>query len=126
MQKVACIDVGLKRIGVAFLVSNIVMPQNPIFRKNRDQASNDVRELLKEWGINRLVVGYPQDIDMQNRIKHFVGLIKFDGEIEYQDEDFSSYEAKEMTKAQFKHKKDGKLDSISAQLILQRWVDKQH
>jgi putative Holliday junction resolvase len=123
MKKIASIDVGLKRIGVAFYLSGIVVPQSAILRKNRNQASNDVSNLLKEWSIDSLVVGFPNDEDMQNRIKHFVSLLEFDGDIFYQDEDFSSYEAKEMTKGQFKQKKDGKIDSISAKLILQRWVD---
>jgi putative Holliday junction resolvase len=123
MKKIASIDVGLKRIGVAFYLSGISVPQNAIMRKNRDQASSDVRNLLKEWGIDTLVVGYPSDIDMQNRIKHFTSLVDFGGEVFFQEEDFSSYEAKDMAKGQFKQKKDGKIDSLSAKLILDRWVD---
>jgi putative Holliday junction resolvase len=122
-MKIACIDVGLKRIGVALLLSDIAVPQDAIMRKNRNQASSDVSSFLKEWSVDKLVVGYPSDEDMQNRIRHFVSLLEFDKEIIYQDEDFSSYEAKEIAKGQFRQKKDGKIDSLSAKLILERWSE---
>ena len=126
-QKLACIDVGLKRIGLATcLASDIVTPQDAIIRKNRNQASREVDEFLTEWEIDKLIVGLPQDShtsqDMQNRIKHFTGLLKFTGEIAYMDESFSSYEAKEMMKGKVKQKRDGRIDSISAQIILQRYL----
>jgi putative Holliday junction resolvase len=60
---------------------------------------------------------------MKKKIEHFVNLIKFQGDIFYQDESFSSFEAKESMKGNIKQKRDGKIDSISAKIILQRWVD---
>ena len=54
-MKLASIDVGLKRIGVAIcLNSDIVIPQNAILRKNRNQAAKDVNMFLKEWEIEKL------------------------------------------------------------------------
>ena len=94
-------------------------------RKNRNQAAKDVSDFLKEWGIERLVIGLPQGSSkevMEKKIKHFVGLVDFDGEIEYVDKDFTSHEAKEATKGVMRHKKDGRLDSIAAQKILERYL----
>ena len=78
-MKLASIDVGLKRIGVAIcLTSNIVTPQPAIIRKNRNQAATDVNTFLKEWEIEKLIVGFPSSsIDMQNRINHFISLLEF-------------------------------------------------
>lgn len=126
-SRVAAIDVGLKRIGVAIsLDGKITLPQNPILRKNREQAARDVSKFLQEWQIDTLVVGIPQggssQEEMERRIKHFVGLLDFDGKIDYIDEGFTSYEAKEATKGIMRHKKDGRLDSIAAQKILERWL----
>ena len=59
---------------------------------------------------------------MQKRIKHFISLIKFQGEIKWQNEDFSSFEAKELSKGIFRHKKDGRIDSLSAYIILDRFL----
>jgi putative Holliday junction resolvase len=127
-MKIASIDVGLKRIGLAISLDNkMVFPQEAILRKNRNQASRDVGEFLKEWNIDKLVVGLPkggstQD-EMTRRIKHFVSLIDLkDIEVVYQNEAYSSMEAKELTKGVFRHKRDGKIDSISAQIILQRYL----
>ncbi|MBT8344029.1 MAG: Holliday junction resolvase RuvX [Sulfurovum sp.] len=127
-MKLASIDVGLKRIGVAIcLDGNIVMPQNAILRKNRNQAARDIKTFLEEWEIEKLVVGLPKDAEsseeMERRIKHFVSLLDLHIEVVYQDEQSSSIEAKELTMGQFKHKKDGKLDSIAAKIILERWLD---
>ena len=126
-MKLASIDVGLKRIGVAIcLDSTIVIPQNAILRKNRNQAARDVNTFLKEWEIQKLIVGLPLDAEsseeMERRIKHFVSLLDLNIPIDYQDEQSSSIEAKELTMGVFKHKKDGKIDSIAAKIILERWL----
>jgi putative Holliday junction resolvase len=122
--RLCAIDVGLKRIGVATSVfSDIVTPQVPILRKNRDQAANDVDKFLSENQIDKLIVGYPtSSVDMQNRIKHFVGLLKFEGAKVFVEEDMSSIEAEEQTKGIIKHQRDGKIDSIAASIILKRYL----
>jgi len=128
-MKIASIDVGLKRIGVAICLDNsIVFPQDAILRKNRVQASNEVSAFLQAWQIDTLVVGLPKDgsssEEMERRIKHFVSLLEVKAiEVVYQDEQGSSFEAKELIKTQFRDKRDGKLDSISAKIILERWLE---
>ena len=128
-MKLASIDVGLKRIGVAICLSgDIVMPQNAILRKNRNQAARDVNTFLKEWEIDKLIVGLPLDAasseEMERRIKRFVSLLELTIPVEYQDEQSSSIEAKELTQGVFRHKKDGKIDSIAAKIILERYLTK--
>ena len=128
MKRYACLDIGLKRIGVAIcLDETIVLPQDAIIRRNRKQASKDTRDFLLEWEIDSLIVGIPKDgsssEEMRRRIEHFVSLIDLnDIEIIYQDEQGSSYEAKELTMGQFRHKRDGKIDSIAAKIILERYL----
>ena len=123
-MRLCAIDVGLKRIGVATSVfADIVTPQVPILRKNRDQAANDVDKFLSENQIDKLIVGYPtSSVDMQNRIKHFVGLLKFEGVKVFVEEDMSSIEAEEQTKGIRKHQRDGKIDSIAASIIHKRYL----
>ena len=124
-MKLASIDVGLKRIGVAIcLDSSIVIPQDAILRKNRNQAAREVNAFLNEWEIDKLIVGLPKDAqnseEMERRIKHFVSLLELTIPVAYQDEQSSSMEAKELTQGVFKHKKDGRIDSIAAKIILER------
>jgi len=128
-MNLCAIDVGLKRVGVAIKLakSSIVFPKEAIIRKNRNQASREVREFLDEWKIDKLIVGVPKSgkssEEMKRRIEHFVTLIDFDKEIVFVDEDFSSFEAANITKGVFKHKKDGKIDSVAAKIILERYFE---
>ena len=127
-KNLASIDVGLKRIGLALCLkgTSIVIPKEAVLRKNRNQAALDVKEFLDVWEIDKLIVGLPKggssEEEMSRRIKHFVSLIRFQKEIIYIDEYGSSLEAKNLTKGIFKHKKDGKVDSIAAKIILERYL----
>jgi len=125
-MKLAAIDIGLKRIGLALcLSSDIVTPQSAILRKNRDQAARDVNIFLKEWEIEKLIIGFPSaSDDMQKRIKHFVGLLELKIPYEFQEENMSSIEAEDMIKGEIKYKRDGRVDSIAAKIILERFLAK--
>ena len=131
MIKILCLDIGLKRIGVSISFNgDVVIPKKPIFRKNRNQASQDISKIIEELKIDILVVGIPKDSqnteEMSIRIKHFISLINLYKNIKiyYQDEQGSSYEAKELSKGIFRHKKDGKIDSLASQIILESWLRK--
>ena len=123
-MKLAAIDVGLKRVGVAIcLTSDIVTPQPAIIRKNRNQAATDVNAFLKEWEIDKLIVGFPSSSeDSQNRIKHFVGLLELKIPFEFQEENMSSIEAEDLIKGEIKYKRDGRIDSLAAKIILERYL----
>ncbi len=127
-MNIASIDIGLKRIGFATcLVKNVILSAPAIIRKNRNQAAKEISQLLKEKNIELLVVGLPKggnsEEEMGRRIKHFISLLEFGGKIVYQDEYGTSEEAKEKLKGAIKQKRDGKVDSIAASLILQRWIE---
>jgi len=122
--KYASIDIGLKRIGLSIcLQKDIVTPCPAILRKNRNQASRDVDSFLKEWEIDTLIVGYPKSSeDMKKRVNHFITLLNFKGDIHLQNEDMSSNEAEELIKGDIKYKRDGRIDSIAAKIILERYL----
>ena len=127
-MKIVSIDIGLKRVGVAIsLDKNIVTPLKAVIRKNRVQASSEIREILKKWEAKKLIVGVPLDSsnsdEMKRRFEHFVNLINFDGDIIYQDESLSSFEAKELMRGEIREKKDGRIDSLSAKIILERYLE---
>ncbi|EQL70512.1 Holliday junction resolvase RuvX [Helicobacter pylori] len=123
----AC-DVGLKRIGIAVLLNGVILPLEAILRRNRNQASRDLSDLLREKNIQVLVVGKPNEsyADTNARIEHFIKLVDFKGEIVFINEDRSSIEACEnLEHLGRKNKqlaiKDGRLDSLSACRILERY-----
>ena len=128
MLKIASLDIGLKRIGYAICFDEkTVMPQTAILRKNRNQAARDVDTFLKAYEIDTLVVGLPKggasSDEMQRRIEHFISLLEYDKTLFYQDEYGSSLEAKELMRGVIKQKRDGKVDSIAAKIILERWLE---
>ncbi|UOS50459.1 Holliday junction resolvase RuvX [Helicobacter pylori] len=121
----AC-DVGLKRIGIAMLLNGVILPLEAILRQNRNQASRDLSDLLREKNIQVLVVGKPNEsyADTNARIEHFIKLLDFKGEIVFINEDRSSIEAYENLEHLGKKNKrlaikDGRLDSLSACRILE-------
>ncbi|WQS60490.1 Holliday junction resolvase RuvX [Helicobacter pylori] len=123
----AC-DVGLKRIGIAVLLNGVILPLEAILRQNRNQASRDLSDLLREKNIQVLVVGKPNEsyADTNTRIEHFIKLVDFKGEIVFINEDRSSIEAYENLEHLGKKNKrlaikDGRLDSLSACRILERY-----
>ncbi len=127
MLKYIAIDLGLKRIGLAYSAhKDIVTPLNAVIRKNRNQASSEVKKVIDEWEVDVVVVGIPlggsSEDEMRRRIAHFMNLVDFKGEVFYQDEAGSSLEAENMMKGEIKYIRDGRVDSISAMVILQRFL----
>ena len=126
-MKYIAIDLGLKRIGLAYSAhKDLVTPLSAVQRKNRNQASRDVKKVLDEWEVDAVVVGIPlggsSEDEMRRRVAHFMNLVNFDGEVFYQDEAGSSLEAENLIKGKIKYIRDGRIDSISAMIILQRFL----
>ena len=126
-MKYIAIDLGLKRIGIAYSAhKDIVSPLQAIIRKNRNQASAEVKKVIEEWEVDAVVIGIPlggsSEDEMRRRIAHFMNLVDFKGEVFYQDEAGSSKEAEALMKGEIKQIRDGRIDSISAKIILERYL----
>lgn len=126
MGAIIAIDLGLKRIGLALSYGNgLVTPLSAIERKNRNQAAADVKKVLDEYEAATVVVGIPMgstsEEEMMRRAAHFLNLLDFKGQIAYQDESNSSQEAESMMKGEIRYKRDGRIDSLSAKIILERY-----
>jgi len=123
------IDLGLKRIGLAYAAhKDIVTPLPAIIRKNRNQAASAVKEVIQEWNAECVVVGIPlggsSEEEMRRRVTHFMNLVDFEGSIYFEDEAGSSIEAEALMKGQMRQIRDGRVDSIAAMIILQRFLFK--
>ena len=126
-MKIVAIDLGLKRIGLAYSVhKDIVTPLPAIIRKNRNQAAAEVQNVLREWEAEAVVVGIPlggsSEDEMRRRIEHFMNLVAFEGEVFYQDEAGSSKEAEALMKGKMRQIRDGRVDSLAAMIILERYL----
>lgn len=126
-MKYIAVDLGLKRIGLAYSAhKDIVTPLNAIIRKNRNQAANELKKILQEWEAEALVIGIPMggssEDEMRRRVEHFLNLVDFQGEVFFQDEANSSLEAEDLIKGDMRYTRDGRVDSIAAMIILQRYL----
>ena len=123
MEKIIGIDVGLKRIGIAFSNGSVVVPLPAIIRKNRNQAARDTMKLINEYKADTLVVGLPMtNEEMQRRIKHFVSLLDFSGKTVFIDESYTSAEVEEEIKGKIKYKRDGRIDSLVAKKLIENYI----
>ena len=125
------IDLGLKRIGLAYSPNgSLAVPLGAVQRINRDQAAAEVRKVIETYRIDHLVVGVPvggsSEAEMRRRIAHFVGLLNLEIAVSYQDEAGSSIEAAERAGGRLGREKDGRLDSLAAQIILERFLEKKN
>jgi len=126
-MKYIAIDLGLKRIGLAYSAhKDLVTPLPAVMRQNRNQASSEVKKVIDYWEVDCVVVGVPlggsSEEEMKRRISHFMNLVDFKGELFFQDESGSSLEAESLMKGEIKYIRDGRIDSISAMIILQRYL----
>ncbi len=81
---------------------------------------------MNEYEATTVVVGIPMgsttEDEMRRRVAHFMNLVEFEGEIVYQDESNSSNEAEALMKGEIRYKRDGRIDSLSAKIILERYL----
>lgn len=118
------IDFGLKRIGVAWKCGEIILPLNAINFVATKQVAKELSEILRAKKAKILVVGIVGE-ELQGVLNEILSLVDFGGEIISVDENLSSAEAQTHIngrKNSKKLRKDGTLDSLSAMIILERYL----
>lgn len=127
------IDYGIKRCGLSVTDPGQIIV-NPLKTVNTNSLLNFIKVYYKEEVLDKIVFGYPTHRDgnptyVVSEIEKFVERLKNEIpglEIDFQDENFTSAEAREiilnsgLTKKQRQDK--SRLDKISAVLILQRYL----
>jgi putative Holliday junction resolvase len=127
-------DYGLKNIGVAVgqELTQTASPLTVIKARDGIPNWNDIQALLTEWQPELLIIGLPLNMDgteqdMTAAARKFGNRLngRFQIAVEWQDERLSTFEALEQlgirSKLQSKNRDD--VDRISAQLILQSWLN---
>ena len=134
MRTLLGFDYGLKNIGVA-VGQELTQTASPLtVIKARDGIPNwdDIEALITEWKPELLIVGLPLNMDgteqeMTVAARKFGNRLngRFHVAVDWQDERLSTFEALEQlgvrSKLQAKNRDD--VDRISAQLILQSWLN---
>lgn len=135
-MKAMGIDFGLKRIGIALSDATkfLASPFSTYHRKDEEADINYFVYLIDKEKVNEIVCGLP--LNMQGEEQEIARLTReFMGKIakikpikiSFVDERLSSLMAEEMLKQTEKDwkKRKEKLDSVSASIILQEYLDKE-
>ena len=121
-------DYGTKRLGVALSddTERIAVTTTPIIYKEENELFENIGNLFSKYNPSFIVIGIPLGYDdkptqMSENVKKFANTIKtqFNKEVILWNEVMTSIAA-----SQFARKdKSGKLDSESARIILQEYLD---
>ncbi len=136
-MKILAIDFGLKRIGFALgsRLLKTASPIDPLIRKNSKQVIQHIQQLIPEYDITEVLLGYPLNMDgtpgaMTQHVEHFHNRLRKalepDIQVRLMDERLSSFEAgRQLTDFNRESGRSGKrkerLDSMSAAVLLQRY-----
>lgn len=121
------IDFGLKRIGIAWKceMMSVILPLPAIKFANVAQVADELRGILSAKNAKILVVGQVRE-ELQGALDEILDALNFGGEIAFVNENLSSAEAETHINGRKKSKKlrkDGTLDSLSAMIILERYLN---
>jgi len=137
LKRVLGIDYGEVRVGLSLsdLTQTIAKPFKTIMYKNTDDLLDQLKEIIIENEVEKLVVGVPynmkgEDSKQTLKVKEFISFLEsnLSYNIELIDERLSSIEAeKTMHKMNVKtgHNKSD-IDKIAASVILQEYLDSYH
>ncbi len=119
-----CLDVGEKRVGVAFAHEIALLPR-PLITLDTETAPTEIEKLLMQESVGTVVVGLPlnrndQPTEQTNFTKAFVSKIKINDKIgvEYCDEALSSQRAKKELADRGSAYSKGDIDALAATYIL--------
>lgn len=127
-------DYGEKRIGVAICDELGLTAQGlpTIIRKNKEHDLKIVESLIKNYNVEKIIIGYPVRIDGSEgiqceKVNRFAALLdtSFSLPVVKWQETFSTKEAEEIlinSGIRWKKRKD-KVDKLAACLILQGYLD---
>lgn len=146
LAPVLAIDYGRRRIGLALsdALGLTAQPLAALERTNRRKDLRRLREIVRKYDVQRIVVGHPLRLDgsagemaaetarFAVRIEKQLGL-----SVELVDERLSTWEAEQMLaatrasarkqrgKAKF-HRRGGEIDPVAAAVILRDFLEREH
>ena len=135
LKRILAIDFGVKRIGLAIgdSESSIATPFKTIKNNGYENCSIKISEIVKEWGINLIVLGKPEiysDQEVNKQIDNFGKILKKNLNIDviFYNEDYSSNSAQaelamQMQVGRKKKVNKEEIDRIAATLILQSYFE---
>ena len=133
-KRVLALDVGNKRIGVAYS-DPLGISANPLpYIQNNEKVFEKIKDLINEYNIGKVVIGLPltlkgEEGEQAKITRKFAENLKEhipDIDIEFVDERFTTSLAEQhLRETTKKSKRKKKLDSVAAVYILKTYLDQQ-
>lgn len=135
--RILAIDYGRRRIGLALSDESgaTAHPLATLQRVNRRSDLRRLREICREKGVGRVIVGHPLHMSGEagemaaeaarfaERVKKATGI-----ETELVDERLTSWQAEQMAgeMASAKRRKESQLDDVAAAILLREYLERQN
>lgn len=130
-----CLDLGLKRIGVATSESGLIASPHAVIQvAKKEQVVREVLRYIAEIDAEKMVIGLPLQLNGKegieaNRARDFAAdLANYtDVPIEFMDERLTSVEAERMMQLEGvrRDKRKATIDARAAAIILQTYLDRE-
>ncbi|MBE17784.1 MAG: Holliday junction resolvase RuvX [Nitrospinae bacterium] len=133
MKRILGIDYGNKRVGISISdeLQLTAQPLTLLKRENDKDLITEIKKIISLYEIEKIVIGFPVLLDgthsKQTKItKKFISLMRKSSElpIEKWEERLSTIEAGKILSSASKNKRKQNIDIVSAQIILQGFLDK--
>ena len=129
-MKILALDLGEKRIGVAFAEDDVISSLDTITYTNREEAINRISEICRQIEVDKMVIGMPVGNDQSEDVVRSFALELnkiVELPIEYTDESLTSKEAERILKdkkinPRTKEYKQ-EIDRLSAKMILEQYLN---
>ena len=132
-KRILGIDYGNRRVGIAISdeLQLTAQPHKLLIRENDENLISDIKEIIHSHNIEKIVIGLPVLLDgshssQTKKTRKFISRIRQSSDlpIEKWEEWLSTIEAGKILTGTSINKKKENIDIISAQLILQSYLDK--
>ncbi|HPR62876.1 MAG TPA: Holliday junction resolvase RuvX [Thermoanaerobaculia bacterium] len=130
-MRILAVDFGTRRMGLASwdTAAPVVIPINPITGSDAGAMERDLARIIQDEAFDRVVLGLPLNMDgtegaMAKTVRELGSRLSEKGiDITYMDERLTSREASNRVSRKARRSRNGRLDSISASLILEAYVE---
>jgi putative holliday junction resolvase len=135
-RRILAVDYGRKRIGLAVSdeLQLTAQPLKTLARKNRAEDFRRLREICREQGVARIIVGHPLHMtgepgEMAEETARFAARLKKELgiEVELLDERLTSWEAEQTAggKRSLRARASAPLDDVAAAILLREYLERQ-
>lgn len=131
LENTLCLDVGEKRIGVAFSDSSVAIAIPSEFIEVDGSEIEKIHKLIRLHSASVLIVGYPRNQSGEKTkqteyVEGFIDKLNAPIKVVFQDESLTSVLAEQNLMASGKVYKKGDIDSRAAAMILQDYLEQNY